>query len=284
MIAAAAASSSVLAAADETKARADYLTDPVLAMVPGVRHGFFTRRGGVSDPKGIYGGLNCGFGSDDSAERVRRNRALAMEAFDQPPEALVTAYQVHSPDVATVTEPWAPDQAPKLDALVTDRPGIALGILTADCAPVLFLDPAARDGHGIIGAAHAGWKGALGGIVEATLEAMEALGAKRERVLAAIGPAIRQASYEVGSEFRDRFLDADPDYARFFQSSERTGHFQFDLPGFIGVRLATLGVARAAALGHDTCDDPALFYSYRRARLRSEPDYGRLLSAICLTR
>lgn len=247
-----------------------------LDQLDGVRHGFFTREGGVSG--GIYASLNCGFGSDDRAENVTENRARVAGAIDVAAEALLTVYQIHSPNVVTVTEAWQPDGAPKADAMVTDRPGVALGILAADCAPVLFADPKA----GVIGAAHAGWKGAFGGVVEATVAAMQELGADRRRISAAIGPCIAQQSYEVGSEFRDRFIAMTETHDRFFADGERSGHYQFDLPGFVRHRLDLAGIVAVETVARDTYADETLF-SYRRTTHRAEPDYGRNLSVIALS-
>ena len=241
-----------------------------------IRHGFFTREGGVS--AGLYASLNCGPGSKDDAALVAENRAQAMALLDQPASALVTVYQVHSPDVAVVEAPFAAGQPPKADALVTDRPGLALGILTADCAPVLLAD---RKGA-VIGAAHAGWRGALGGVLDNTLDAMERLGAKRKGVVAAIGPCIGHRSYEVGPEFPAPFLAEDADNSNFFAEAPRPGHYLFDLPGYIARRLAKLGVLDVTRVPADTVRDEARFFSYRRATLRRESDYGRQLSAIVL--
>lgn len=243
---------------------------------PGLRHAFFTREGGTSE--GLYASLNCGFGSGDDPARVAENRARALARADMPAGSLITAYQIHSPDVVTVTEPWPRDQAPKADAMVTVRPGITLGILTADCTPVLFADPEAR----VIGAAHAGWRGALTGVLEATVAAMERLGAKRGRVSAGIGPCIAQRSYEVGPEFPAPFLAQDPENAAFFAPSARAGHHMFDLPGYVARRLAQLNLGRVERLPNDTCGEAERFFSYRRATLSGENDYGRNLSAICL--
>ena len=241
-----------------------------------ILHGFFTRRGGVSG--GLFESLNCGFGSGDAAERVARNRAIAMERLGFSPDGLVTCYQVHSTTVITVEKPWPRDAAPRADGLVTRGSGIALGILTADCAPVLFEDAAAR----VIGAAHGGWRGALGGIVEATLDRMEALGAERTRICAGVGPCIAQSSYEVGPEFPQPFLAHDPASAAYFVPAERTDHFMFDLPGYIEGRLARAGVAVIDRAARDTVAEDTHFFSYRRACLRGEPVYGRTLSAIAL--
>lgn len=248
-----------------------------MARQPGLRHAFFTRQGGQGD--GIYASLNCGFGSDEAPAVVEANRAHAMGLIDLPADALVTVYQVHSPDVAVVDRPWPRAENPKADALVTDRPGVALGILTADCVPILFADAEA----GVIGAAHSGWKGTRDGVSEATIEAMERLGARRERIHAAIGPAIQQKSYEVGPEFPARFTELDPDTERFFIPSTRPDHFMFDLPGVVEARLRALGLGSVERSPHDTAAEAELFFSYRRATLRREPDYGRGLSAIALT-
>ncbi|NQV82433.1 MAG: peptidoglycan editing factor PgeF [Rhodospirillales bacterium] len=247
-----------------------------------VRHAFFTRTGGVS--QGLYGSLNCGLGSDDDPDHVATNRACAQArlAGDLSGGAeLVTLYQVHSPTVVCVEAPWRPGESPRADAMVTDRRGVALGVLTADCAPVLFADAEANSGAGVIGAAHAGWQGALAGVIEATVQAMIGLGAQPSRITAAIGPCIQQSSYEVGPEFRDRFEAADPANRAFFAASSRPGHFQFDLPGYVGNALAGLGIAFETT-GEDTCSDEHRFFSYRRATHRGEKDYGRGLSAILL--
>jgi hypothetical protein len=243
---------------------------------PGTRHAFFTREGGVS--LGLFESLNCGFGSGDAAESVARNRAIAMERLGFLPDRLVTCYQVHSTRVVTVERPWRRDAAPQADGLVTRGSGIALGILTADCAPVLFEDAVAR----VVGAAHGGWRGALGGIVEATLDRMEALGAERARIRAGIGPCITRTSYEVGPEFPQPFLAHDPTSVTYFAPALRTGHFMFDLPGYIERRLACAGVATIERAPHDTVADDTQFFSYRRACVRGEPVYGRTLSVIAL--
>ena len=240
----------------------------------GVLHGFLGRRGGVSE--GIHAGLNVGLGSDDDRAAVTENRRRAAEAV-MPGTRLVTVHQVHSPDVVTVTEPFPDDARPKVDAMVTARPGLLLGILTADCAPVLLADVDA----GVIGAAHAGWKGAIGGVTDATIAAMEALGARRERIAAAVGPCIAQASYEVDLTFRARFTDADPANERFFAEG-KPDHAQFDLEGYVAHRLAVAGIRRVELLGLDTYADPTRFFSYRRATHRGESDYGREISLIGL--
>jgi YfiH family protein len=244
------------------------------AALGGVAHGFLGRRGGVST--GIHAGLNVGWGSDDEREAIAENRRRAVDAV-LPGAALVTVHQVHSPDVVTVTEPWLDDSRPRADALVTDRPGLLLGVLTADCAPVLLADVEA----GVVGAAHAGWKGALAGVTDATVGAMEALGAKRERIAAAIGPCIAQASYEVNADFEARFVVAHPGNARFFNPG-REGHTWFDLEGYVAMRLEAAGVGRIEKLGLDTYADESRFYSYRRATHRGEPGYGREIAAIGL--
>jgi len=238
-----------------------------------VRHGFFTRRGGASS--GVFAGLNCGTGSSDQSEVVAINRARAAAALEVEPTALVAVHQVHSADVHEVSGPSG--DKPRADAMVTATPGLALSILTADCQPVLFADPQA----GVIGAAHAGWRGALDGVLERTVEAMEGLGAQRGEITAVIGPTISQDAYEVGPEFLDAFLDVDPDNARFFAEG-REGRKQFDLPGFGLHRLKAAGVGRAGWTGHCTYSDPARFYSYRRTTHAGEADYGRLISAIRL--
>ncbi len=238
----------------------------------GVPHGFFGRRGGVST--GLVAGLNCGLGSADEPAAVLANRHRAADTV-LPGAALVGVYQVHDADVVTVTEPWPDVERPRADALVTDRPGVLLGILTADCAPVLLADPRA----GVVGAAHAGWKGALAGVTDTTLAAREARGADRARVVAAIGPCIARARYEVDDTFRLRFEQADPADERFFTES-RAGHHRFDLEAYVAHRLAAAGVARVEALGLDTYADAARFYSYRRATHAGEADHGRQISLI----
>ncbi|MBX9796471.1 peptidoglycan editing factor PgeF [Sphingomonas sp.] len=249
----------------------EVITTPVLA---GLRHGFLGRRGGVST--GIHAGLNVGTGSADEAGAIAENRARALAAV-APGAALVTVYQVHSADVVTVDAAIPFDARPPADAMVTDRPALALGILTADCAPVLLADAQA----GIIGAAHAGWKGAIGGVCEATVAAMVALGADRTRIAAAIGPCIARVSYEVDDGFARRFEDHDPANERFFTPG-RAGHHQFDLEGYVAHRLAAAGVQTVAAPGLDTYADAARFFSYRRATHRGEAGYGRQISLIAL--
>ena len=244
------------------------------AALGSVAHGFLGRRGGVS--QGLHAGLNVGLGSEDAAEVVAENRRLATEAV-LPGGQLVTVHQVHSAEAVAVTAPFEQALRPHADALVTDRPGLALGILTADCAPVLLADAAA----GVVGAAHAGWKGAIGGVTDATLAAMERLGARRERIAAAVGPCIARTSYEVDAAFVARFAAADPENERFFTDT-RAGHAQFDLEAYVVHRLASAGVRRIEALGLDTYADADRFFSYRRATHRGEPDYGRQISIIGL--
>ena len=241
----------------------------------GIRHGFFTRQGGVS--KGIYGSLNCGLGSGDDAESVRHNRALVAETLGVPPERLLTLYQIHSATAVIVDKPWN-GEAAEADALVTRTPGLAIGALTADCAPILLCDPQAR----VIAAAHAGWRGALSGVAEATIAAMEELGAKRERVVAVIGPSISQRAYEVGADYVDRFLAEEPASEAFFMTDESSGEPHFDLSGYVAERLSRAGVGSVSDLGLCTyCDETRLF-SYRRSQHHGEEDYGRQISAIVL--
>ncbi len=244
--------------------------------LPGIRHGFYTRRGGVSE--GIYASLNCGVGSEDERGRILENRALVARDLGVAADQLATPFQIHSPDVAFVDAVWDVGQGPKADAVVTDRPGIAIGVGTADCGPLLFADPDAR----VIGAAHAGWRGAFTGVIEATLSAMESRGAARERITVVLGPTISAAAYEVGPEFIARFLEADAATARFFTPSDKDGHHRFDLPAYIGARARAAGVGRFEDLALCTYADPARFYSYRRMTHQREADYGRLLHAIAL--
>lgn len=252
------------------------LTAGALSALPGIRHGFFTRAGGVSG--GPFASLNCGFGSGDDPEKVAENRRRALDRAGLPPASLVTAYQLHSPHAVAVETVWPREAAPRADAMATDRPGIALGVLTADCAPVLLADAAA----GVIGAAHAGWRGALDGVLAAAVAAMTRLGAQPARIAAAVGPCIAQASYEVGPEFPAPFLAADPANAAFFRPAPRDGRFLFDLPGYVAAALGRLGIGAVARLEADTCREEERFFSYRRACLRGERDYGRGLSVIAL--
>jgi YfiH family protein len=255
--------------------RAEYLTLATLRQ-PGLCHAFFTRRGGVST--GVYASLNGGVGSRDAPAAVAENRARMAAALGLAPNRLVVPYQVHSAEVATISAPWSADARPRCDALVTATPGLALGVTGADCAMILFADAEAR----VIGAAHAGWKGALGGVVEATVAAMARLGATPSRIRAALGPCIAQVSYEVGPEFVSAFAEADPGSARFFVPSANEGRSMFDLHGYVGARAARAGVGEFEDSGLDTYADEARFFSYRRTTHRREPDYGRLVSAIAL--
>jgi polyphenol oxidase len=244
--------------------------------LPGIQHAFFTREGGVSS--GIYTSLNGGQGSDDVPEAVAENRSRMAAHLGVSPQNLVSAYQIHSPDVAVVNAPWQREDRPKVDALVTDRPGLALGISTADCGPILFADSEV----GVIGAAHAGWKGAIGGVLTATLDAMIRLGAKRERIHVGLGMMISQANYEVGAEFRAEFIARDPAHARFFKAGKAADKAMFDLPGFIASQLREAGIEKIEDLALCTYADEQRFYSYRRVTHRREPDYGRHISAIAL--
>tara|TARA_A100000171_G_scaffold24533_1_gene22810 strand:- start:683 stop:1504 length:822 start_codon:yes stop_codon:yes gene_type:complete len=248
-----------------------------LGTASSLRHGFFSRKGGVSD--GIHGGLNVGFGSDDDKDRVAENRARAAKSFAVAPDDLTTVYQVHGTDVAVLDRSLSRDEAPKADAMVTDRPGIMLGILTADCTPVLFHDPKA----GVIGACHSGWRGSYGGVSETTVTAMEKLGASRENIIAAVGPCIARASYEVDAAFRDTILGGPEGNEDLFDASSRVGHYMFDLPEYVHRRTIATGIAKVELVARDTLAQEDLFYSYRRTTLRKEPDYGRQLSAIMLS-
>jgi purine-nucleoside/S-methyl-5'-thioadenosine phosphorylase / adenosine deaminase len=252
--------------------------DPVEVLrsraIEGVRHGFLGRRGGVSE--GVCAGLNVGLGSSDDRDSIRENRRRAVAAV-APGSKLVTLHQVHSAEAIHVTCPYADDERPRADAMVSDRPGLLLGILTADCAPILLADREA----GVVAAAHAGWKGAIGGVVEAAVAGMERLGASRARIAAAVGPCIARRSYEVDEAFLRRFAEADPEHERFFTLG-RDGHHQFDLEGFVLSRLAASGLTRIEALGEDTYSQSDRFFSYRRATHRGEADYGRQISLIAL--
>jgi YfiH family protein len=248
-----------------------------LAALPGLRHGFFTRAGGVS--QGIYASLNGGIGSQDDPASVATNRARMAAALAVAPERLITPYQIHSAAVAVVEAPWNPSARPRADAVVTRTPGLAIGVTTADCGPVLFADAEA----GVIGAAHAGWRGAFGGILEATIGALENCGARRECVVAALGPMIRQPNYEVGPEFVDRFKTADPANTAYFIPSSRADHSLFDLPGYIAMRLARAGIARIEDVGCCTYASAEQFFSFRRTTHLGETDYGRHVNALALT-
>jgi YfiH family protein len=247
-----------------------------LARSDRIRHGFFTRAGGVS--QGVYATLNGGTGSNDTPDKVAQNRARMAAALGVAPDRLLTAYQIHSPNVVTVDQPWT--ERPRADAIVTRTPKLAVGVSTADCGPLLFADSEA----GVVGAAHAGWRGALTGVMEATLAAMEALGAKRSRIAAALGPTIRQPNYEVGPEFIERFLAADPTNARFFAPATREGHALFDLTGYIAERVQRAGIDDFEDLGLCTFAEPERFFSYRRMTRLGEADYGRHISAIALAK
>ncbi|MBU6457851.1 MAG: peptidoglycan editing factor PgeF [Bradyrhizobium sp.] len=253
------------------------LASPLLSAVPGLRHAFFNREGGVSG--GIYRSLNAGIGSQDDPASVTENRRRMAEQIGVPPQHFLTVHQTHSADVIVATAPWGDGPRPRADAIVTRAEGLAIGATAADCAPVLLVDPDVR----VIGAAHAGWKGALTGILESAIAAMEKLGAERGRMIAAIGPLIRQPSYEVGHEFVARFIETDTGNARFFMPSTREGHSMFDLAGYIRRRLETAGLRMIDDIGVDTYSDQN-FFSYRRSVHRKEPDYGRHVHAIVLER
>ena len=250
------------------------LTSPLLADAKGVRHAFFTRQGGVST--GVYASLNVGIGSKDQPGHVQENRARCAAALGVELRALLTCYQIHSSIAVIADAPFA--ERPEADGVVTTVAGLACGALSADCAPILLADAEAR----VVAAAHAGWKGALGGVIAATVEAMLAQGARRDRIVAAVGPCIGQASYEVGADFEARFATEAPGSERFFAPGRAPDKRQFDLPGFVLGRLAEAGVEQAEWIRRDTCAEEALFFSNRRGFLRGEVDYGRLLSAIVL--
>jgi hypothetical protein len=253
------------------------LGSPLLSAIPGLRHAFFTREGGVSE--GVYASLNGGLGSNDDPAKIAENRRRMAEQMGVTPQHFFGVHQVHSPDAVVATGPWQGSSRPRADAIVTRTEGLAIGITAADCGPILLVDPKAR----VIGAAHAGWKGALSGIVESAVGAMEKLGAERGGIVAAIGPMIRQHSYEVGGEFIERFVEADADNALFFIPSAREGHAMFDLPGFIRMQLENAGVLMIDDLGIDTYSDER-FFSYRRSVHNNERDYGRHVHAIALER
>ncbi|WP_438277292.1 peptidoglycan editing factor PgeF [Nitrobacter sp.] len=251
------------------------LASSLLSAVSGLRHAFFTREGGVS--QGIYASLNAGIGSQDDPAHVTENRRRMAEIMGVALADFLSLYQIHSPDAVIADGPWGAPSRPRADAIVTRTPGLAIGVTAADCGPVLFADPRAR----VIAAAHAGWKGALTGVLERTVDAMETLGSRRSDVSVAIGPLIRQRSYEVGAEFVTRFTDTDRAYAGFFVPSERDGHAMFDLGGFIRMRLEHAGVETIDDTGIDTYSDER-FFSYRRSVHRKEPDFGRHVHAIVL--
>jgi len=250
----------------------------VLAVLPGIRHAFFTRSGGVSE--GVYTSLNGGVGSKDAPEHVAENRARMALALGVEAERFLTPYQIHSPDGVIADQPWSAQARPRADAMVTRQPQLAIGVSTADCGPLLFADAAA----GVIGAAHAGWRGAFTGVIEATVAAMEKLGATRANIAAALGPTIRQENYEVGPEFVERFLAADADNARFFADGSRAGHALFDLTGYIAAQVGRTGIVNFEDLALDTYAEPERFYSFRRATHLNEPDYGRHINAIALAK
>jgi len=243
----------------------------------GIRHGFFTRAGGVSS--GLYASLNGGVGSQDDADKVLENRARMAAALGVEPRRLLTAYQTHSPNVVVAEAPWTTENRPQADAIVTRMRALAIGVTTADCGPVLFAEPRA----GVIGAAHAGWRGALTGVIEATIAAMERLGAAQRQIRAAIGPMIRQGNYEVGPDLVERFRADDPASSRFFGPAKRDGHAMFDLAGYIAARLKRAGITEVEDVGLCTYADPEQFFSYRRTTHRAEADYGRHVNAIALT-
>jgi YfiH family protein len=253
------------------------LQSPSLSRLARVRHAFFTRSGGVSE--GVYASLNGGIGSNDAPDKVTENRARMAATLGVAPDRFLTPYQIHSPDAVVADGSWTQATRPRADAVVTCEPKLAVGVSTADCGPLLFADADA----GVVGAAHAGWRGAFTGVIEATIAAMEKLGASRERIVAALGPTIRQPNYEVGPEFVERFLAADIDNERFFTASPRERHAMFDLTGYIADRVQRAGVGSFEDLGHCTYADPDRFYSYRRMSQRGEPDYGRHINAIALT-
>ena len=247
-----------------------------LAILPDIRHAFFSRTGGVS--QGVYTSLNGGVGSNDTPERIAENRTRMAVALGVAPDRLLTPYQIHSPDVVVAETAWNAQTRPRADAVVTREPKLAVGVSTADCGPLLFADDAAR----VIAAAHAGWRGALTGVIEATVAAMEKLGAERGNITVALGPTIRQPNYEVGPEFVERFLAADADNARFFADAARAGHALFDLTGFIASQIQRAGIVKFEDLALCTYAEPDRFYSYRRSTHLSEPDYGRHISAIAM--
>ncbi len=255
----------------------DPLVSPVLLPLAGVTHGFFTRAGGVSLPP--YATLNCGLGSADRRQDVLENRARVARHLGAEPARLLTAYQIHSATAVVVDRPWTPDSQPRADALVTATPGLTLGALAADCTPVLFADATA----GVIAAAHAGWKGALAGIIEATVVAMQSLGAHRDAIVAAVGPCISQPAYEVGPEFQAVFTASNPNFSRYFMIPAGATRAHFDLPGFVRDRLASSGVGHIEHVAACTYADSDRFFSYRRMTHRREADYGRQISAIALS-
>jgi hypothetical protein len=248
-----------------------------LSCLAGIRHGFFTRAGGVSD--GVYASLNGGVGSNDAPDKVAENRARMAAALGVAADRLISTYQIHSPAVVVAYAPWSAENRPRADAIVTATPHLAIGVSTADCGPLLFADGAAR----IIGAAHVGWRGAFGGVIDATIAAMEKLGAERTRIAVALGPTIRQANYEVGAEFVARFIGADAGNAQFFAVGTKVGHALFDLTGYITARVRRAGIVQFDDLGLCNYAEPDRFFSFRRMTHRGEADYGRHINAIALT-
>lgn len=244
--------------------------------IPWISHGFFTRRGGASE--GIFGSLNAGYGSSDNKDHVTRNRETIASELGVSPDRILALHQIHSNTVITVEQAWSRDALPKADALVTNKPGYAIGILTADCIPALFADKKKK----IIGAAHAGWKGAIGGILEKTIAAMTALGSDPADIVCAIGPCIRAGSYEVSEGFQNPFIEQDAANHSFFTPAVRTGHLMFDLPGYARSRLVLTGIGEVIDTAEDTLPQEDVFFSYRRSCLRKEPDYGRQISAIMI--
>lgn len=253
-----------------------HLTCPHLSGISDIQHGFFTRNGGVSD--GIYASLNCGVASGDDLEKVMENRTRVTTTLGSKPESLCVPYQIHSAKAVIVDTPWHWKESPQADAVVTNKPGITLGVLTADCLPILMADAENR----IIAAVHAGWKGAFDGVIEAALAAMYQLGADNRYIVASIGPAIAQKSYEVGGEFYARFIQQDIAYERFFAASPRGGHYLFDLKAYAKQRLERAGIPQINVLANDTCFEENAFFSFRRATLRQENVYGRQISAISI--
>ena len=251
------------------------ITSEILT-IPGISHAFFTRQGGVSS--GLYASLNGGQGSSDDSDSVRQNRQLMATALSVMPKNFLSCYQIHSANIVTVLTPWRASDRPRADGMVTRQPGLALAIGTADCGPVLFAD----NNSGVIGACHAGWKGAFSGILEATISGMEALGAHRKNISAVLGPTISQNAYEVGPEFVERFMDRDPTYHRFFVPSEKDGFSMFDLPSYIGYRVLMTEIGNFKNLGLCTYGNEQQFFSYRRTTHRKEDDYGRLIAAIAI--
>jgi YfiH family protein len=256
---------------------ADVIHAPMLSALPGIRHAFFTRKGGVSD--GLYNSLNAGVGSNDAPANVTENRARMAGAVGVQPDCLLTCYQIHSPQVVMATKPWPANARPRADAIVTRVAGLAIAVSTADCGPVLLADDRAR----VVAAAHAGWRGAFTGVIEATLDVMEQSGADRANIVAALGPMIRQTNYEVGPEFIKRFKAADESHEQFFRPAARTGHALFDLAGYIAARLVRAGISRIEDIDRCTYADRETFFSYRRSVHRGESDYGRHLNAIALS-